>query len=376
MPDDGLEIRYSDEQGMLADTASSMLAKKCTFERVRQWMDTPSGYSQELWTEMGELGWLGIAIPEEYGGSGLGVPELVSLMEPMGRQLLASPFLATTLAGNLLLTAGSEDQKKKWLPEIAAGRCITTMAVTEPLGSWEPEHTRCEAREQGDGYLLSGIKCSILDGKNADLIIGVFQMGGKPALFLIEPDRCGQLNQTRERLVDETRRSSRIAFDQFKVPRNALMREDGADFLNEVSRLAWVMLSAEMAGGAEGAFQLTLDYLKIRKQFGRLIGSFQALKHPMADIMMAIENTRSLAYHAATIYDGKGRQSEIAARMAKTFAIETYTYAVSRAVQFHGAIGFTWECNAQLFFRRAQWDKFSYGDALHHRRHLADLLFS
>jgi alkylation response protein AidB-like acyl-CoA dehydrogenase len=370
-----LAITCSEEQGMLMDTAASFLKNKCTLEEVREWSETDAGYSKELWREMADLGWMGIILPEEYGGAGLGVPELASLMEPMGRYLMASPFLATTLGAQLLLAAGSEEQKKRWLPEIAAGQRVITLAFTEAEGSWEPAHIKAAAERGAGGYRLSGTKCFVLDGPNADLIIGAFKLDGVPRLFLIEPEQASGLSQTREQLVDITRRSSRIDFDGLELPAEALLPGDAAAALGRVFQLAWVVLAAEMAGGAEGAFQLTLEYLQIRKQFGKTIGSFQGLKHPMANIMMDIESTRSLVYHAATVFDGESKQSEVAARMAKAQAGDAYGYAVGRAVQFHGGIGFTWECHAHLFFRRAQWAQYSYGDSLHHRRHLADLLF-
>ncbi len=369
-----LHFVYSEEQGILGDTAKNMLRKKCTFEKVREWMETQEGFSSDIWREMAELGWMGVAIPEEYGGSGLGATELTAIVEPMGRYLLASPFLATTLGGQLLLVAGSEEQKKRWLPEIAGGERIITLALYEPEGSWEPGHIKAEAKENADGYLLTGTKCSILDGQNADLLIAGFLLDDKPALFLIEPEHLAGLEPAREMLVDETRRSTRMVFDQFQLPKHALITDNALPSLKKVHNLAWLLFSADMAGGCEGVFQLTLDFLQVRKQFGRPIGSFQALKHPMANIMIDIENSRSLVYYAASVLDGDSAESEIAARMAKAYTGEMYGNAVNRAIQFHGATGYTWECHAQLYFRRAQWEQFSFGDAIHHRRHLAQLL--
>ena len=369
-----LEISYSEEQGMLGDTAGTFFKKKSTFDAVRKWAEAPEGYSKEMWQEMADLGWMGIAIPEAYGGSGLGAPELVTLMEPMGRYVFASPFLATTLAGQLLLAAGSQAHKAKWLPEVASGKRIATIALSEPDGSWEPEHVKASAERTAAGYRLTGTKCFVLDGPNADLMIGAFLLGGKPALFLLEPEAVRGLRQTREQLVDMTRRSSRISFDGVEVPGAALMTEDGLPALQKVLRLAWVLLAADMAGGAEGVLQLTLEYLKIRKQFGKTIGAFQGLKHPAVNIMMDIENARSLLYYAATVYGPNDKESEVAARMVKAFASELHAYAAGRAVQIHGGMGFTWECHAHLFMRRAHFGQFTFGDARHHRRHLAELM--
>jgi|Deesub1362A_J573_1020465.scaffolds.fasta_scaffold00298_34 alkylation response protein AidB-like acyl-CoA dehydrogenase len=369
-----LLISYSDEQAMLHETATNLLAKRCTFEALRQWMETPEGYSQELWRETAELGWLGIAIPEAYGGYGLGAPELVSVMEPMGRYLYPSPFLASTLGAQLLLWAGTEDQKRSWLPDIAKGQILITVALMEADGSWEPHHVKDRAIPLGDGYELTGTKHFVLDGQNTDLLIAAFDLQGELSLFLLEPHEVSKLKKDPENLIDLSRRSCRICFDGLKVPGSALMTRDALHPLRKLHRLAWVLLSAEMAGGAEGVFQLTLDYLKVRTQFGRPIGGFQALKHPIVNIMIAIENARALVYHSATVFDGPEKEAETAARMAKAHTSDTYAYAVNRAIQFHGAIGYTWECNAHLFFRRAQWAQYAFGDAIHHRRHLAELL--
>ncbi|MFI5307552.1 MAG: acyl-CoA dehydrogenase family protein, partial [Polyangiales bacterium] len=180
----------------------------------------------------------------------------------------------------------------------------------------------------------------------------------------------------RELLIDETRRSSRLVLDGLTLERQALL--DGGDAvlaLERVWRIGTLLVAAEMSGGAEGVMQLTLDYLKTRKQFGQPIGSYQALKHPMVEIMCAIEQGRSLLYHAATLLDRDDPETEVALRMAKAQLGDTYAYAADRAIQFHGAIGFTYECNVQLFFRRAQWAQHTFGDARHHLRHLASLLW-
>jgi alkylation response protein AidB-like acyl-CoA dehydrogenase len=369
-----LSISFSDEQAMLHETASSLLSKRCTFDSLRHWMETEEGYPREIWREISELGWLGIAIPEEYGGHGLGAAELVSVMEPMGRFLFPSPFLATTLASQLLLWAGTEEQRSQWLPQLARGERIATIALTESDGSWEPHHVRDEARPTSSGYELSGVKHFVLDAQQADLIIAALRLEGEIALFLLGPEELRGLRMEPQRLIDPSRRSATVDLSGIEVPDGCLMTRDALEPLKRVFRLAWLLLSAEMAGGAEGVFQLTLDYLKVRHQFGRPIGGFQALKHPMVNIMMAIENGRTLVYHAATIFNGPEREAEIAARMAKAHTSDTYAYATNRAIQFHGAMGYTWECNAQLFFKRAQWDQFAFGDAIHHRRHLARLL--
>ena len=356
-------------------TVFRFFKKNSSFEKVRECLEIESGYDPKLWQEIADLGWLGIAIPENYGGAGMSVPDIVPVVESMGRFLHTSPFLATTLAGQFLLKAVNETQKKRWLPKLASGKSIGTVALMEPEGSWEPEQITASAEMTAQGYRLNGVKTFVWDAQNADMILGTFQMEGEPAFFLIESDRLDPSAFHRDILIDETRRSSRIHFDRLDVPSDALLSiNNSRGALKDLHALAILLLCAEMTGGANGVMELTLDYLKVRKQFGKLIGSYQALKHPMVDIMMGVENTKSHLYYAATIFEGMQGESEIALRMTKAQAGETYTYAADRAVQFHGAMGFTYECNAQLFFRRAQWSHYSFGDSRHHRRHLANLL--
>jgi acyl-CoA dehydrogenase len=370
-----VEIEYSDEEALLAQSASELLAKACDFSAVRRVMTTESGYESSLYRQMAELGWLGAAVPALYGGAGLHPGALASLVEPMGRCLLASPFIATTLATQALLMAGNETQKHRWLPKLVLGEAIGSVALTERAGSYELDQLTASAVASPQGFELAGEKTFVLDAQNADFVVVAARLDDRLALFLVEASELSA-RLRRETLIDETRRSARIRLDGLSLGQAALL--DGGDpdqALRHVERVGWLLLSAEMAGGAEGVMQLTLEYMKTRTQFGKLIGSYQALKHPMVEIMCAIEEGRSLLYHAATAFERPDPSAEIALRMAKAQLGDTYVHAADRAIQFHGAIGFTYECHAQLFFRRAQWAQHTLGDAPHHRRHLADLLW-
>jgi alkylation response protein AidB-like acyl-CoA dehydrogenase len=369
------EIEYSEEEALLARSAAELLAARSDFADVRRNLARESGYDPALYRELAELGWLGVAVPEAYGGAGMRPGALVSLAEPMGRHLFASPFLATTLAAQALLAAGGEAHKQRWLPALVRGQALGSVALSEPSGSYELDALRAEARPAQGGFVLSGVKTFALDAQHADFAIVAVRLHGRPALLLV-PAAALAGRMRRELLVDETRRSARIALDGVRVDGDALL--DGGDpeqALRHVQRCAWLLLAADMAGGAEGVLQLTVEYLRTRKQFGKAIGSYQALKHPMVDVMIAIEQGRSLLYHAATAFERKDPEREIALRMAKAQLGETYAYAADRAIQFHGAIGFTYECHAQLFLRRAQWLLHAFGDSLHHRRKLAELLW-
>jgi alkylation response protein AidB-like acyl-CoA dehydrogenase len=252
-----------------------------------------------------------------------------------------------------------------------SGEAIATVAITEPSGSFDVSRIQATAVRQGANLALSGTKTFVLDAQGADAVLVAVRYEGTLALLLLTREQLAA-RATPEVLIDETRRSARVKLDGLLVPTSALL--DGGDAeeaLKHVERVAWLLLSAEMAGGAEGVFQLTLEYLKTRKQFGKLIGGYQALKHPMVDIMCAIESGRSLLYYAATVFDGDPAERDRALRMAKAQLGETFTHAADRSVQFHGAIGFTYECHAQLFFRRAQWLQYTFGDSVHHRKQLA-----
>lgn len=369
------DIEYGDEEALLAQSAAGVLAQHCDFAAVRRAMQTESGFEPTLYRMIAELGWLGIALPDEYGGAGMRVGALCSVFEPMGRFLLASPVLATTLAAQALLRAGSETQKQRWLPPLVRGEVIGSLALTEPSGSYELGQLSALATSTPAGFALSGTKTFVLDAQLADFVIVAARLDGRAALFLVQATELrGRLRP--ETLIDETRRSARITLDGLTLERDALLDGgDAVEALQRAQRVGWLLLAAEMAGGAEGVMQLTLEYLKTRKQFGKLIGSYQALKHPMVEIMCAIEQGRSLLYHAATAFDRADPEREIALRMAKAQLGDTYTHAADRAIQFHGAIGFTHECHAQLFFRRAQWAMYTLGDAGHHRRKLAELMW-
>ena len=380
-----VEIAFSEEEAMLAQSAQQLLAERSGFSAVRGWLQSESGYDPQLYGELAQLGWLGVAVPAEYGGAGLGVGALTALCEAMGKQLFASPFLASTLAAQALLAGGSEEQKQRWLPPLVRGQALGSVALFEPSGSYLLDPLEARAERTAGGFTLHGHKTSVLDAAVADFVLVAAALDGKPAFFVVERAQlAGRLR--REVAIDERRRSYRLALDGLALGDDALLGattglfgdttgKDGGRTLAHVQRCGWLLVAAELAGGSEGVLTLTVDYLKTRVQFGRAIGSYQALKHPMVEIMCALEQGRSLLYHAATAFAGADDQSEVALRMAKAQLGDTYAHATDRAIQFHGAIGFTYECHAQLFFRHAQWGQASFGDSAHHRRALAQCLW-
>ena len=372
IPDD---FGYGEDQSILRQEARKFLEAECNLEKVRKVMETDAGYEEETWKRLAEMGWLGLAVPEEQGGSGLGMVSLAVLMEEMGRALLPSPFFGTLLATLAIGEGGSAEQKAKWLTAIAAGDLRGTLAATETEGGWDIDEVGATARAKGDAILLDGVKALVPDAPGAHLIIGTFREGDGVSLFAVEQGAEG-LTVEKDSLIDQTRRCGLVTFKGVSVSPAARLGSPGrgGDILRKILPGIWIALAAEMAGGAERVFQITLDYAKVREQFGKPIGAFQAVKHPLVNVMVDIEMTRSLLYLAAATLDNEPESAERVARMAKAQASDTYATAVARAVQLHGGIGFTWECDVHLFFKRAQWSKFAFGDAAWHRRCIADMV--
>jgi len=370
-----LNFQCSEELGMLTDAATSYLRENSTIADARRLAETDSGYSPEQWQTLAEMGWLGLATPEEFGGSGLGYVELTKISELMGRYLFSSPFLATTLASQALIASHDEDKKMQWLPELSSGSSIATLALMEQNNSWELGDITCTADSSGDGYRLDGIKQFVLDGQNADLMLVTALLKGRPALFLLTPDLVKKLVQRPEQLTHHARRSSRFRFGGLQLPKSALLAEgdEARRILGHVHSLAWLLLAADHAGTANGAIELTAEYLRVRKQFGKYIGTYQALSHPLVNAAMLTEDTLSLAYHGAALFDGTlGGQSEISARMAKVRGGEASTLAGSRAIQSHGGMGFTWENDVQFALKRAKVGELMLGGEAEHRAVIAN----
>lgn len=364
------DIEFGQEQAMLAKTAVDLMRDHSTFEAVRAQIESASGFDGALFRQVAQLGLLGIAVPEAHGGAGMHPGDLVPVAEAMGRYLYAGPWLSATLAGHLLCTLDAP-AGHALLPELVTGKRLGTVALSEPDGSYQPLSLVTAATASDGNYRLQGIKTGVLDAESADWLLVSATDGAAPGVFLVERSALGPGALLRETLVDESRRSFRLSLKDVPATR---IGADASEALAQVSQLGALLVAADMAGGVQGSMDLTLDYLRTRTQFGKPIGGYQALKHPMVDIFIASEQGRSLLYHAATVFDGRSTESEVATRMAKAHCGATYTQGSDRGIQFHGAIGFTYECHAQLFFRRAQWDEYQFGDGLHHRRALQDLL--
>lgn len=366
-------MHFSDEQEQLLKVATSFARAKFPLEQVRARIAAAADFDRVVWNEMAALGWLGIAVPEAFGGSGLGLAEVVAIAEPLGRHLAGTPLVSTTLVGQALVSAGTEAQQRAWLPKICEG-AVGALALAEPHGDWNLEHLTGKATEQRDMLALSGDKTFVTDAASADIALVSVSLHGAPALVLLDRAMLAGAEIERESVIDETRRSCRIKLDGIVAPKSALLDLSRTSAtLERIDEAACLLLAAEMCGGASGVIALTVEYLKTRKQFDRLIGSYQALKHPMVEALLALEAARSHLYYAAGVFS-QGVEGETAARMAKALASDALAFAADRAIQFHGGFGFTYDCDAQLYRRCGLWCEFQHGDSAHQRRKLAELV--
>ena len=366
------KIEFSEEQAMLLETAADFCRGQSPIDKVRDNLESQNGFDASLWQQIADLGWLAVAVPEQYGGLGLGLAGTVPVVESMGRYLLNSPYVATTLAIHAIATSASDAQKQAWLPRLAEG-AVGSVALTEEDGNWRLDEIAAEGSKAGSGIALSGEKRYVLDAHLADVIVVSVVMAGAPRLVLIEREQLGGDALRRETVIDETRRSFALNLDGVAVPDANLLPRTG---LKDIELATLLLIAAEISGGLTGVLHLIVEYLTTRKQFGRLIGGFQALKHPSVQILLDGEAAKSHLYHAATLLArGDAQGFERAVRTAKAHGSAAFAYAGDRAVQFHGAFGFTYECDAQLFLRRALWCQYQFGDERHQRQLLAPLLF-
>ncbi len=365
-------LAYSEEQIELLDVATTFCRDKSPVDRVRKLMDSDLGYDAAVWSEMAALGWTAIAIPEAHGGVGLTLAEAVPVVEQMGRNLMASPFVSSTLAAQAILSGGTEAQRAEWLPRLAEG-AIGTLALSEAHGDWDLHNITATARSDGDMLTLSGEKLFVLWAETADVIVASVMLDGQPAVVLVTAqDVVGRLR--REAIIDETKRSFALSLDGITIPATALLDiPRTAQTLAHIEQAAALLQSAEMCGGAQTVIDYTVSYLQTRKQFGKLIGEYQALKHPIVDAYVEYEKARSHLYSAASSFSDQG-MGEIAVRMAKAAADTTYSFAADRAIQFHGGFGFTHDCDAGLHRRAAIFHASQFGDAAWQRAKLAPLL--
>ena len=365
-----MQFAFTEEQDQLRSFVRQFLEEKSPEATVRELMDTESGYDEAVWAQMAEqLGLQSLIIPEEHGGQGFGWVELVVVLEEMGRSLLCAPFFSGVLATSALLAAGDSDASAEYLPQIASGALIATVAMTEENGRWDEEGVTATATNDGDAWTIDGAKHYVLDGHAAGLLLVVARTAAGVSLFAVDGDAAG-LTRTPLATMDQTRKQAKI--ELASVPAR-LIGADGAGWetMTKVLDRAAVALAAEQVGGAQMVLDMAVEYAKVRMQFGRPIGSFQAIKHKCADMLLQVESAKSAAYYAAWCASEDNDELPAMASLAKSYCSEAYFHAASENIQIHGGIGFTWEHPAHLYFKRAKSSELLFGDPTYHRELLA-----
>jgi len=338
-------------------------------------MEDGRGFSPDLWRRMAELGWLGLVLPADFGGTGLGHVDLAVVAEEMGRVLLPSPFMWTIMFADVVATAGSAEQKQRFLPAIARGELLTTTAYLESAGTWGEGGIAMSARKSGAGFVFDGEKLFVNDAHIAEFLLVAARTGGRNggvSLFVIDAKSTG-IEVTPLKSMDQTRKLGRIAFRSVKVPPSSVVGKvnGGWAVLAGAIDRAKVALAAEMIGGAQKVLETAVGYSKVREQFGRPIGSFQAVQHKCANMMVDIEAARSAIYYAAWAVSNEASDAHAAAAVAKAAASDAYTRIAADAIQVHGGIGFTWEHEMHLYFKRAKSSEFTFGDSSFNREIVA-----
>jgi len=366
-----MNFAFTDEQEELRRTVRAFLDSKSPETAVREQMETEQGYDEAVWKQAAEqLGLQGLAIPEEFGGSGYGYVELGIVLEEMGRALWCAPFFSTVvLAGNTLLHSGDDAAKKEYLPGIASGETIATVAFTEPNGKWDESGIEATATQAGDGWKLNGTKMFVLDGHTADLVIVAAKTPKGTSLFAVDGGAEG-LTRTALSTMDQTRKQAKLELAD--TPATLVGTEgQGWDVLNKVLDLVVIGLAAEQVGGAQKVLDMAVEYAKVRVQFGRPIGSFRAIKHKCADMLLEVESAKSAAYYGLWCASELNDELPSVASLAKAYCSEAYFHAAAENIQIHGGIGFTWEHPAHLYFKRAKSTELLFGDPTYHRELLA-----
>jgi len=366
-----MNFAFSEEQEELRTAVRRFLQEKSPESEVRRLMETEEGYDPAVWSQMAEqLGLQSLIIPEEFGGSGFTYVELIVVLEEMGAALVCAPFFSTVaLAANALVTSGDDAAKKDLLPGLASGETIGTLAITEDNGRWDLDGIALAASRSGDGWKLDGHKSFVIDGYTANQILVVGRTPAGLSLFAVEGDAHG-LTRTSLPTMDQTRKQARLVFES--TPARLIGTDGGAaDGLSKTLDLAAVALAAEQVGGAQHCLDSSVEYAKNRIQFGRPIGSFQAIKHKCADMLLEVESAKSAAYYAGWAAAEDSDELPVVASLAKSYCSEAYFHAAAENIQIHGGIGFTWEHDAHLYFKRAKSSELMLGDPSYHRELLA-----
>ena len=363
-----MDFSFTPDQTLLKNSARAFLDEHCKPATVRLLWDDPRGESQAMWKEMAQLGWLGLSLPEEYGGSGLGMVESALVLEELGRAAYPGPFWPTMLAAHAIGEHGSSEQKKRWLPAIAGGDVHAALALLDADLDWNPAAVATRAEKTATGWSLSGLKRYLAWGHVADVLLVPAQAPDGLALFLVEPGAPG-LAWTPMMNMDPGTRLADLKLDRVPVRAEDRLGAPGtaAPALLALLRRGAVGAAAEMLGCSRRCLDMAVGYAKIREAFGQPIGSFQAIRHKCADMLLETENSHSAVYYAAWALDAAAEDAATAASIAKAYVGDASRKVCSEAIQVHGGIGFTWEYDLHMYFKRAKALEAQYGDAEFHR---------
>lgn len=372
-----MNFAFSEEQEELRRYARQWLTERMPLERVRALMSTPEGHDRGDWLAVAELGWQAMAIPEAYGGAGFGLLEVAVLLEEQGRSLFCGPYLSTVVgAANAVLLAGSEEQKSEILGRIATGEATATLAVTEGTAGHEGEHLGTAAVRRDGTWVIDGVKRHVIDGHTADLLVVAAQTADGIGMFVVDP-RSEGVTTSALPTMDETRKQADISFAQVVVGDDARLPQGDASTLRRVNEILATALALEQVGGAQATLDMAVQYAKDRRQFGKPIGSFQAVKHRIADMLVDRERALSASRYAAALLDDPAvanDAADLAAVVAASVCQDAVVRVAHEAIQLHGGIGFTWEHRAHYYLRRALGDEGLFGSARQHRAAIATLI--
>ena len=351
-----MDVELTDEQRMLQTSAREFLARACPMSLVRESMDDPQPACSALWPTIAELGWLGLVLPANVGGSELGLVELVLVLQEAGRALLPAPFFSTVALGaQAIALAGDESQRARWLPAVAEGKARVTLALLEATARWDEAGVQLSVTTDGDGYVLDGTKLFVPDAGLADWLVVPARGAAGVTLFLVDAKAPGVSVRALD-FVDQVRKVYAVELRAVRVQVDAVLGNAGGGWpiLERLFDFAKVALSGEMCGAAERVLEMAVDYAKVREQFGKPIGSFQAIQHKCAEMLVLIESAKSATYYAAWAIANGEPDAHTAACLAKAYTSEAFTKVAGEGIQVHGGIGFTWEQDLHLYFKRAK----------------------
>jgi alkylation response protein AidB-like acyl-CoA dehydrogenase len=368
-----MEFDLSKPQKLLQKSARDLFARACPAKKVRELMATDSAFDPELWSEVADQGWLGIHLSEASGGLGLSLVDLAVVAEEMGRACFPGPFLGTVWAATLIAEANATS---KYLQSLTAGESKGAVALLEPDASWDPSEVRLQAKQDGKGYQLTGRKSFVSDAGVADVIVCVAKAGDDVALLTV-PSKAAGISIKPAPALDQTRKLYDVTFEGVTVGADEVLAVGDAArrALDRSMQVATIFVCADMLGGMQWILEDAVEYAKTRQQFGKPIGSFQAVQHMCADMLLWTESSRSAIYFAAWAFDAEPESAARVISTAKVYTSDASREVANRGVQVHGGIGFTWEHDLHLYYKRSKASEILFGDASHHRGQLADLVF-